>query len=178
MPAAVEYVRSDTTSTNQQQLEDAFSKELSARQTALEKQWDYYNGKQHRHLQRDNTGTDDNVTVNMVGLAIDKGVSALVGGSKSGEFEGVAFEISDQPADPGYTGATVGGADRAQQWIDMVLRENNIDVLLHNAALNGALGGQVFIKVIPDGRKASDTDQPLPRLVNRDCYGVLGCIRH
>ena len=95
MPAAARYIPSDERGPDLTDLEDAYYKELRARQTAHAAAWKLYKGDHHRHLQDDGSGTDDNVVINLVGLLIDKGLSAMVGTNDQGDIEGVTFDIVD-----------------------------------------------------------------------------------
>src|SRR5690606_25687824 len=114
----------------------------------------------------DGSGTDDNITINLVELLIDKGVSSLVGTNEQGTVEGVLFDIVDRPGEPGFRGNGILD-NPAQDALDQIWTVNRRDILLHKAVMNAAVCGHAFLKVIPDGARDMDTgEKVLPRLVN------------
>jgi len=178
MPAAARYIPSDERGPDLTDLEDAYYKELRARQTAHAAAWKLYKGDHHRHLQDDGSGTDDNVVINLVGLLIDKGLSAMVGTNDQGDIEGVTFDIVDRPGEKGYRangGAPAAdplaeaGAEQvspAQAALDETWDANKRDIVLHNAIMNGGVCGHVFLKVVPDGKRDLYGEKTLPRVIN------------
>src|SRR5688572_18184388 len=57
--------------------EDAVRNELRARTERIDRNWRYYDGKHKKHLADDGTNTDDNVVINLYGLAVDKSAAVL-----------------------------------------------------------------------------------------------------
>jgi len=94
----------------------------------------YRLGAQKRYLRRTREGYDDNVIGNFLGLALDRGVSLLMG--KEVEFE---WE-EDTP-------------EETIQYIDDIWEANNKPILLHKLAMYGAEDGTVFAKLVPDYEK-------------------------
>lgn len=175
MPGVTRYIPPTEDGPALTALEDAYDKELRARQKAHAEAWKLYKGEHHKHLKPDGSGTDDNITINLVELLIDKGVSALVGTNDQGDIEGVTLDIVDEPGERGYEGPPpdYSAPDQpqakspAQQALDQVFEANRRDILLHNAILNGGVCGHVFLKVVPDGARDPQTgEKRLPRLIN------------
>jgi len=103
--------------------------------------WQLYEGNFPRTLKVRPGQPDDNVTANFVRVIADAAVAFLFGRE-------VSFEISET-------------ADTdAEQFLQQVWEANNKMALLSNAALNGALCGHVFLKILPEA--------PFPRLVVLD----------
>lgn len=172
MPGVTRYIPSDAEGPALTELERVFEDELRKRQAAHKASWKLYKGEHHKHLAPDGSGTDDNITINLVELLIDKGVSALVGTNDQGDIEGVTLDIVDEPGERGYVGpAEVTGAqdtpNPAQVALDQMWEANRRDILLHNAILNGGVCGHVFLKLVPDGARDPLTGvKRLPRLIN------------
>jgi len=106
--------------------------------------WDYYNGKHKKPLKVKPGEADDNVIVNLSKLIVDKGVSFLFG-------KDVQFELEE------------GATTPAEQWLADCWRRNRKMSFLQEVALNGAVCGHFFIKIIPDG-----LGRGVPRLINLD----------
>lgn len=109
---------------------------------------DYYTGDHPAQL-RVKVGQDnDNVTMNFLGLAVDRAISMLVG-------DGVEFTYPQE-------------AEATQEYINRIWDANRRSIFLHETALDGAIFGTPFIKMIPDGVKDPYTDATFPRLVLLD----------
>lgn len=104
--------------------------------------WDAYYGRLPRPLRVRPGQPDDNVVVNYARLIVDKGVAFLFGGD-------VRFELSE-------TERTA-----AEEWLRACWQQNRQATLLQKLALNGAVCGHAFLKIVP---------QPgaMPRLVVLD----------
>lgn len=74
---------------------------------------------------------DDNVTINLIGLAIARSVALLFG-------KGVEFDLE--------------GDDESEQqdYIDTMWKLNRKAILLHKLAMNGAEAGTAYVKIMPD----------------------------
>lgn len=101
--------------------------------------WDAYSGKLKRPLKVKRGKPDDNVIVNFVRIVVDTSVALLFG--KEPRFE---LSEVEQTA--------------AEEWLERVWRANRKMQFLHKVALNGALYGHVFVKIVPR--------EPYPKLVN------------
>ncbi len=112
-----------------------------ARAARFKKAWDAYYGRFPRPLKVKPNQPDDNVLVNFARVVVDKGVSFLFG-------QDVSFELSEVEE------------TAAEQWLDACWAANRKMTLLQKLALNGAICGHAFIKVVPQ--------QPHPRLVVLD----------
>lgn len=157
-------------------VEDAFSHERSERDRVIDAQWDYYNGNHRQPLKKDNTGTNDNLMINLISLLIDKGVSELLGVDDRGNVQGLKIDIVNQPGERGFmeTAATflagLAGQqeeeiDPAQAFIDGTYEANRMNALLLNALTNAAVTGHGFLKLLPQGVEHPQTGEIVPRLV-------------
>jgi hypothetical protein len=121
-------------------------------QTPREKVFDfvrgYYTGDHPAQLKIKTGQADDNVTLNWIGLAIDRAVSMLIG-------DGVKFDVPE-------------GAEAQQEYIDAVWDGNKREILMHEIALDGAAFGTPFIKIVSDGITDPFTGVTIPRLVLLD----------
>lgn len=109
---------------------------------------DYYTGDHPSQLKVKPGQDNDNVTVNFIGLAVDRGVSMLVG-------DNVEFIYPEE-------------AQSQQEYIDKVWNANKRELLLQETALDGALFGTPYIKIVPDGMTNPYTGETFPRLVLLD----------
>jgi len=132
-------------------MDDYFNDE---RRQRLERQAtlrDYYKGV-HRKQMKVRTGqADDNISLNFVGLVIERGISMLLG-------EGIEFDMGGEDDE-----------DERQQYIDEVWRANRKDILLHKTAQFGGTLGTCYMKLLPDGLESRDNENKMvPRLVPLD----------
>lgn len=127
-----------------QALADATAEE-AARIRAIHDVWDAYFGRFPKPLKVRTGQVDDNVIVNYVRAVVDKGVSFLFG-------QELRFEL-DQTRDTAE-----------EQWLDACWRANRGLVTLQKLALNGAVAGHAFVKVVPRA--------PYPRVVVLDPASV------
>lgn len=88
--------------------------------------WDYYDGK-HRKMLKVKRGIDDNLTVNLIRLAIDKTTAYLFG-------KGVQFKTGDETQDA---------------WLAEVWAQNKRALFLQQLGVTGAVVGHCFIKIAP-----------------------------
>ena len=117
------------------------------RERYIEKRRDYRRGQQKRQLEIRN-GADDNITVNFVGLVVDRAVSMLFG-------KGIEFDMPGEGDNP------------IQQFINATWDANKKNILLQKLAMFGAESGTCFVKLIPDGVIGRD-GQKYTRLVPQD----------
>lgn len=106
---------------------------------------DYAQGRQRPQLKVKPGGTDDNITLNFLGVIRDRAVSDLFGA-------GVKFTFEDEAQ---------------QTYIDGVWNTNRREMLLTALAQHGAETGMCYLKMIPDGMVARD-GSIYPRLVALD----------
>lgn len=111
------------------------------RAARIARRWQAYHGQHPRPLKVRQSQPDDNVVVNYARVVVDKGVSFLFG-------RDVQFEL-DEVAD------TV-----AEEWLARCWAANRKMSLLQKLALNGAVAGHAFVKIVPA--------QSYPRLVVLD----------
>ncbi len=86
---------------------------------------------------------DDNLTLNFVGLIIDRSIAMLMGG-------GVTFDFGEEE----------GTADARAEYIDRIIEANTYPIFLHKLAQLGSTYGTAYIKILPDALPGG-----LPRLV-------------
>jgi hypothetical protein len=150
--------------------------------------WKAYNGDLENPLKVEVGQPDDNVTLNRCGPIVDKGVSFLFGQAVKieavAEAQNVAAIIESlkdepdeeddpqpsadgtppPPAAPKPPKATPKPATPIQDWINGFWGDDDDRMtLLSNAALNGGVCGQAFLKLVPPGPRAR-----YPRLVVLD----------
>lgn len=125
MPGLAEYPLNDP-----DQLTKLASDELATRRKAIDSAWAYYEGNHRKPLKVKRGQTDDNVIINVSRKAIAQAISLLFG-------EVPTFEIGKDDQD-----------DEDQLLADL-WTANDAQILLHNMALQGALGGHVFVKLVP-----------------------------
>jgi hypothetical protein len=188
MPAALAY--GPPNSAEWKQAESDGGNEQTARITKAALAWRYYIGEHDKPLNLDSSKIDDNMIINLVGLIIDKGVSALFGTTETEVEGGVKFQIIDEPGEPGFieqVGSALAGAGRAllgrqqeqepdrpeQTYLDIVWRANKKNILLHDMGLTGGALGHVFSKIDPGGTLDPETGETCPRIINLDPSAVL-----
>lgn len=108
---------------------------------AIEHNRKYTRGEQKKMLKV--KGYDDNVTVNVSGIIVDRWVSWLFG-------HGVYFDLPGEDE------------SKEQEYIDTCWELNRKEILLHRIAMNGGVSGNAYVKIIPNGLG------DLPRLVAVD----------
>jgi hypothetical protein len=180
MPPVAKYIFNPNTP-EAKYIEDMFSQELAARQQVYAQRWDYYYGNHRRHLAPDASNTDDNLIVNMVELGIDKSVGKVMGLTDEGGIKGPDFDVpaeekkddTEKPK-PNVVQRAVNGVksmmrppkpeekSEERKWLDQFWEANQKSVFLHDVALNGAICGHIFVKIVPDG--VPDPDEPAKRL--------------
>jgi hypothetical protein len=171
MPAAKRYQTPGSSEARQQ--EDDYVRERNERRAAMIESWNYYNGQHRLPLKPDKTRADDNVILNLVGLAVDKSVAGILGTDDRGMLRGVEFEVVDEAGEPGFRGLfrrarAAFAAERenpAQTYLDAVWSANRSNRWLANVMTTGAITGHVFVKVLPESYEQPGIGM-LPRLVN------------
>ena len=135
-----------------QNIADRLNSENAA---AIEKR-KYYIGKQKTQLKVPLNKTDDNIIVNLVGLAVDRSVTHVLAG-------GVEFDLPDLQVE-GQEGVEQTETNQ-QTYIDDVWDVNRKSVLLLNAVINASVFGTGFFKIKPDGIADPYTHDLYPRLI-------------
>ena len=134
--------------------------------------WDAYYGRHPKPLAievRQNQGPiDDNVSLNSAQSIVDTAVAALTGEGLEIEINGaeVAAEGGAEPAAEDDTGAgAIDTEDDSPEelWWEPIAEANRFDILLHNTALNGAVCGHLFWKILPSSPVTGDGK---PRIIN------------
>ncbi|MCI0710476.1 MAG: phage portal protein [Chloroflexi bacterium] len=139
MPSATQYTP------DSRYVRAAADRELRDRQQAHQTAWRYYAGDHRKHL-KPSGSHDDNVILNLCRQVVDRTVAFLVPDFPSLELH----ESAD--------------TDR-EKWLRGVWQANQNAVLLASMAINGALDGHVFARVVPD--------KPFPRIVNLNGANVI-----
>lgn len=91
----------------------------------------YRNGVQEKQIKVKPNQSDDNITMNFVGLVIDRSVSMLFG-------KGITFDYE---------------TDAVEEYVNLVWEANRKELLLHKIGLTGAEGGTWYVKIIPNGKE-------------------------
>lgn len=118
------------------------------REQALKSLQGYYEGNHPQQLRVKSGQDNDNITINFIGLTIDRAVSMLIGA-------GVEFEYSEEN-------------ETQDEYIDRVWDANKRAIFLHDTALDGATWGTPFVKIIPDGMTDPYTGEVFPRFILLD----------
>ncbi len=118
---------------------ERFVADETARLVRYRRAWDAYFGRFRKPLKVRQGQPDDNVIVNFVRIIVDKGVAFLFGHEPR-------FELSE-----------VRETD-AEVWLRECWRVNRKMQFLQKLALNGAVCGHAFVKIVPR--------EPYPKLVN------------
>jgi hypothetical protein len=172
MPGVTQYIADPNSRTNAYRAqEDAVRNELRVRTERTDRNWRYYNGDHKKHLADDESNTDDNVRINLYGLAVEKSAAVL----NSPEFD-IADNKPPTPAIEPRNGVyqrLVPEKTEDQIWLDALWEVNNKELFIHNQATTSGVTGDNFIKVIPDvypapegvSKNPDGTDRTLPRLI-------------
>jgi hypothetical protein len=131
-----------------QHLTQIAAEDEQARTKRLERAWRAYRGEYPPPLVVRRGQPDDNVRLNKSRVVVDKGVSFLFGKPLTFEIDGSGDERSP-----------------AERHLDEVWQANRRQTLLQKLALNGAICGHSYIKIIPPGGKYGPNPLPVPRLV-------------
>ena len=109
----------------------------------------YYQGEYRKQLRVRPMQADDNIGINFAGLIVDRSVSMLIG-------EGVDYDLGEN--------------EKAEEYLAEVYRANKESILFHKAAMNAAVYGTGYIKIVPGGAelRQSQEDVLVPRLVALD----------
>lgn len=110
---------------------------------------DYYDGIHKQQLRVKPGKFNDNLTINLVGLIVDKAVSALVGDPADGH--GLRWEFPSETTIDKKTKKKVYSPSKAITWLDEQWEANGRDSFLHKNAMSGAASGFPAIKLVPDG---------------------------
>lgn len=110
----------------------------------------YRDGVQRRSLKVKPGRTDDNVTLNLIGKAVDQSLSMLFG-------EGIKVDL----------GGVDDPKDENQDWLDKAWRVNDQDILLKRLGMMGADSGVCIAKLKPNERE-DYTGTAYPRIVAMD----------
>ncbi len=115
-----------------------------ARHERMRSAWVAYHGETPGCLSSRPGQSDDNVKPNYARVVVDKGVSFLFGG-------GIDIRTGN------------GAPSGAQEWLTRAWTRNGMETLLHRLAMNGAVCGHAFVKLVGAGTPG----QP-PRLIVLD----------
>lgn len=109
----------------------------------------YYNG-DHRPQLKDKEGkaVGDNITINIVGLAVDRSVSRLFRG-------GVTWKLPE-------------GRDKQKKYLDKAWEVNHKEIVLKQLGLHGSVYGTPFVKISPDAITDPLDGKEYPRLIPLD----------
>lgn len=127
-------------------LMDQWRRSQDERIRRIARAWQAYNGQLAPPFAvRPKDKFDDNVQVNYLRMAVDKGASFLMGDS-------VTFELDEDRR------------TREEDWLEACWKANRKMSLLHKLAINGGVAGHAFIKIVLGNART----HPYPRLVLLD----------
>jgi len=111
---------------------------------------DYYRGIHRKQLTVRSGQADDNITLNYLGLVVERGISMLLG-------QGVEFDMGEDEGGP------------RQEFIDEIWSANKRDILLHKVAQYGGSLGTCYLKILPEAIESREDENKLvARLVPLD----------
>lgn len=145
MPSLLERIRNSLL----MQFADPLAEAISQRIEAANLSRNYRIGRQPLPLKIGRDGSDDNIILNYIGLAVDRSISMLFG-------KGVEFDLPGETETP------------QDEYINEVWRLNNKAILLHRLAMFGAEQGTVVVQLIPDGYYSSRLGRYVPRIAAVD----------
>jgi hypothetical protein len=125
------------------------SREIQARMAGYSQRWKYFKGDHRRQLKIKPDQPDDNLILNLYRKVVNTGRRFLLADGFTIQLE--EMEQTEQ-----------------ETLIDQTLRQNNGMSLWSDTALNGAVCGHCFLKLIPNGTPAGRT-----RIVNLDPATVM-----
>jgi hypothetical protein len=153
-------------------LAEPVRQEREKRQRGIAARWAFYDGEHAKPLKitpgkAGRPAVDDNVTPNLGGMFVDRGVSFLVG-------EPPAFTLDiDAGVAGGESDAETEGDVKVspeEQHLDAVWKFNRAKTLLHKWATNGGVTGHAWLRIVVPEHPLEHptTGLILPRLVNVD----------
>ncbi len=129
----------------EQQITEALELDEITRANQFRRAWDAYYGRFTKPLKVKTGQSDDNVLVNFARVIVDKGISFLFG-------QDLQFELDETQQTP------------EEDWLQACWDANRKMIFLQKLALNGAVCGHVFVKIVA---------APYPRLILLDPATVL-----
>lgn len=127
--SSLQYINTQFASETDKQLE-------FDRQRRIQKSWEAYLGEMPKPLKVVENRPDDNVQLNFCKVIVDAGVSFLFG-------EDLKYDLDAESTQ----------RNPEEEWLDEVWETNDMDTQLLNMATNGAITGQVFLRLSePDSR--------------------------
>jgi hypothetical protein len=130
----------------------------------------YYTGNQRPQLKVSKNNTDDNLIVNLVGLAVDRSVAHVLAGGVEFKLPEVAApeptrDLTTQEIQPTDLEPENEPENLQQDYIDDTYEVNRKQMLLLNLAINAAVHGTGYVKIKPDGLMDPYTGLLFPRLI-------------
>lgn len=119
--------------------------EHGARMARFQRAYQYYMGTHPKMLPVRLGQADDNVTINLVRMVVDKGVSFLFG-------KELGWELTEGETTP------------EEEKLDDIWRKNRKMTFLGKLGLSGGIYGHIFIKIVPDEWRGN-ADVGTPRLI-------------
>lgn len=123
------------------------------------KAWEAYGGRMHDILKTKPGQPNDNVKLNYLRLIVDKGVSFLFGKPIAFELDSLEEVDRIKLEDMQFSRNT-----EEEEWLRKVWRKNRQGSLLLKLAVNGAICGTAFVKIVLNSRVTGK----FPRLVILD----------
>lgn len=124
---------------NDKDTNNAADKERKERQETIERLWNYYWGDHPKPL-RIEAGMDDNVVLNLCGMAIDKKVAFLLP-------DDITFLLPQPETETDTPIQPDNADDPTHEYIELWLDENNYPQFLVDMAISGMIAGHTFVKL-------------------------------
>lgn len=100
---------------------------------------DYYDGNHRKTLKTRENQADDNISINLMGLVVERSISLLIG-------NGIDFDFGD-------------GKDEIKDEIDSVFEANKSNILLHKLAQFASINGTGYAKLQPEGLQHPENNE-------------------
>jgi hypothetical protein len=126
---------------------DNISQRINSNAPEIDEAVNYRRGEQPKPLNVKAGQHDDNVTINLSGIVVDKTVSAILG-------DKVKFDLPGDEDSP------------EQEYINKVMEANRSEIFLYNACVAAADGGTGFIKIMPDMTNYKGVTYPRLDVIN------------
>lgn len=130
------------------QFEARQEEERQARLEAYKRHWEYYLGNHTKQLDVRTGQPDDNVTINLAKIIVDKGAAFLFG-------KEIEFELQEGETTP------------EEEALEDIWQRNRKMTFLGKLGTSGGIYGHAFVKIVPDG-----IERNIPRLVSLEPENV------
>ena len=133
---------------NDSALGDKGNEERQDRAKRIKGYWAYYTGQHVPQLKVLEGQYDDNVTINMAGSVVDRGVAFMLPAPPRLSLPSADTAVDVVP-EQGAATQQRGAADVAERALQEFVRANDIEMILWHALTAGFVTGHTFFKLVP-----------------------------